>query len=104
MLIRLESCDEAQMTKAERRLLRLRNARNSSTYAELRTVLLSEGFRLESGRGSHRVFVHSRWDQIHITLAERRGTLFPAYVVDTIAAIDAARALNRAEGVGDEIS
>ena len=90
------------MTKAERRLLRLRNARNSSAYADLKAALESEGFTEEMGRGSHRVFVHSRWRQVRVTLVQGRGTIPPEYVADTVEAIDAVRALKRAERVGDE--
>ena len=64
---------------------------------------LDAGFVEEAGRGSHRVFVHAQLRQFRVTLVERRGTMLPEYVADTLAAIDAVRTLARSGEPGDEI-
>ena len=52
------------MTKAEKRLAKLRQSRVDVTPDELKAILLQAGFELARQSGSHMTFSHPRLDQL----------------------------------------
>jgi hypothetical protein len=86
------------VARADRLLERMRNNPTDDwRYAQLARVLTRAGFRLGSSQGSHRTWIGP--NRVRITLKDdgARGVL-SVYVRQTIAAIDASRGEEEAEG------
>lgn len=66
------------MTKRDKQLDRLRRARNSVQPDEIRALLESFEFTLQSRHGSHMVFAHARLRRL-LTIPHKRP-LLPVYV------------------------
>jgi predicted RNA binding protein YcfA (HicA-like mRNA interferase family) len=74
------------MTKQDRQLARLRQARNNVRPEELRAVLERYGFELRSVRGSHWIYKHPQLAR-RLAIPYRRP-LKPIYVTQAVHAID----------------
>jgi hypothetical protein len=75
------------MSKAEKRLDRLRASQVGWRYAELESILRGLDFTTDSEGGSHRVWKHP--SGVRVGLVDGgSGTVLPAYAREVLKAID----------------
>lgn len=78
------------MSKAEKRLARMKANPKGWRYEEVAGILKRYGFTTSSAGGSHRVFKHPSGIRTGL-LESGSGTLLPVYVEEAVAAIERVR-------------
>lgn len=74
------------MTRLEKRIRKLRQSPRNISSRELINVLVSLGFELRGGKGSHQCYKHPELPQIKLTVPEQNplGEVYVKQALDAI--------------------